>query len=208
MSLRLIRRRVYINDDVNSEMEVAAAAPEAPKPLHILARIGLGHLMPIFPKPKMHSGSSRKFSKLVVRETFNGVTVFSSPRYAAKPESRNSAVFVMLDGCKSGRRRHLLAYLPVAENSAGIIPNALHRRYGTAYAIAPTDDEGKTKRNTASGKATSAMEKHPPRTLDKNRLSHTRCLAVFQSSFPIASATSGAVIVGRKAARKYIVKKH
>ena len=83
---------MYINEEVNSEMEVAAAAPEAPKPFHIHARIELGHFIPVFPRPKIQSGSSSRFSKLVVRETFNGVTVFNSPRYAANPVALNSAV--------------------------------------------------------------------------------------------------------------------
>jgi hypothetical protein len=135
-------------------------------------------LFPI-PFPKIKIGSNARFNKLVTSDTFNGVTVFNSPLYAANP---------------------------VAENNAGIIPNALHFKYGTAYAITPpppsVKEEGNTNLKTVRGAINSNAQNTPPKTLLKNKLSHTRVFASSQSFLPIASATNGAVTVGKKAAKK------
>jgi len=89
-------------------MDVAAAAPEGPDPFD--NNEGTPHdgdddddsvTAPPLPSPKMNRGSRAMFRRFVVRDTFSGVTVFSSPRYATKP---------------------------VDANSAGTIPTALHLR--------------------------------------------------------------------------------
>mmetsp|Transcript_11563 Transcript_11563/g.27120 ORF Transcript_11563/g.27120 Transcript_11563/m.27120 type:complete len:224 (+) Transcript_11563:4377-5048(+) len=163
--LRKSRRR-YIKLDVNSDADVAIAAPAAPKPPKTLLN----------KDPPIKIGSRTRFKRLVTIVTFSGVTVFSSPRYAAKP---------------------------VEATSVGIMPSALHRKYGTARAMtAESVDGGTTNLSTLAGYKSRASEKRPPRMFPRNRLSQTRCFADFQSSLPIASATKGAVIVGRKAARK------
>mmetsp|Transcript_52682 Transcript_52682/g.111916 ORF Transcript_52682/g.111916 Transcript_52682/m.111916 type:complete len:227 (-) Transcript_52682:900-1580(-) len=80
MSLRLMRRRRYIRDEASSEIDVAAAAPDAPSPFHnIFSNDEPGGPMPLLPNPNMQSGSSTRFSRLVANDTFSGVTVFSSP---------------------------------------------------------------------------------------------------------------------------------
>ena len=104
ISLRRISKRRYINDDVNSAKDVAAAAPDAPSPvMSLFMKMEVGAPTPL--NPNIHNGSSTRFNKFVVNDTFKGVTVFNNPLYAAKP---------------------------VAENKAGIIPSALHLKYGTA----------------------------------------------------------------------------
>ena len=67
---------------------------------------------------------------------------------------------------------------------------------------APVSDVGKTSRNTCFGKPIKSKENIPPSIFERNKLSQTRVLAVSQSFLPMASATNGAVMVGRNAARK------
>ena len=79
-----------------------------------------------------------------------------------------------------------------------------------AYSITltPVCPTGSTICSTLRGYPTSNSVNSPPNTFDKNNPSHTRSLALSQSFAPKALATSGAVIVGKNAAMKYIEKKH
>ena len=61
---------VASGDEVSTKIDVAAAAPEAPNPFHILNNIELGATIPLFPSPKMIRGSSARFNKFVTRDTF------------------------------------------------------------------------------------------------------------------------------------------
>ena len=91
--------------DASSAIDVAAAAPDGPSPFERNDDDAAAPPPPTLPNPKMKSGSRARFMRFVVNETFRGVTVLSSPRYAANP---------------------------VEAKRAGTIPNALHLRYGTA----------------------------------------------------------------------------
>mmetsp|Transcript_15319 Transcript_15319/g.37696 ORF Transcript_15319/g.37696 Transcript_15319/m.37696 type:complete len:210 (+) Transcript_15319:4599-5228(+) len=161
-SFRRISNRRYVTPPKVSEAAVATAAPTKP-----------------MPPPKMHSGSNTKFMAFVKRLTFNGVTVFSIPRYAAKP---------------------------VAEMRAGTIPSARHLKYGAAKAMAGAS-AGKTNAdNTFLGKATNKPVPKIPRAVHKKMDSHTLRWASSLSPEATADATSGAVMLGKKAMRKNRVK--
>mmetsp|Transcript_30218 Transcript_30218/g.33517 ORF Transcript_30218/g.33517 Transcript_30218/m.33517 type:complete len:155 (-) Transcript_30218:679-1143(-) len=135
---------------------------------------------PNFSGRKINKGSAIKFNALVVNDTLSGVTVLSKPRYAEKP---------------------------VAENNAGIMDNERYRKYGAAYCIAGAVLDDKTNFKTVRGESTMSNVPMPPNKLDKNKLSQIASCAASVSPDPTAVATSGAVIIGKKATKKYIVKK-
>lgn len=63
-----------MTEDVISAIDVAAAAPHAPKPFHAVE-------IAVLPTPpKMKIGSKMRLSMFVKRDTLSGVTVFNNPR--------------------------------------------------------------------------------------------------------------------------------